>query len=140
MANQKIGVGPEGPIAGVIQLIALSVIGIVVFVYVIPLDITILKIMPATLIMLVALGQLSLLGDNFPFAPPAGNWNPERSRVSAGIRMTLIWVGFTAGSTAGDALYLSQMAYRAFVSLVRRDRILADPSLRHQLERLAFQG
>ena len=95
MANQKIGVGPEGPIAGVIQLFALSVIGVVIFVYAIPLDITILKIMPATLIMLVALGQLSLLGDNFPFAPPAGNWNPEKSRVSAGIRMTLIWMGFT---------------------------------------------
>ena len=33
---------------------------------------------PATLIMLIVLGHLALMGDNFPLAPPGGNWNPSK--------------------------------------------------------------
>ncbi|MFZ7111862.1 MAG: hypothetical protein ACOWYE_09280 [Desulfatiglandales bacterium] len=95
MANGKIGIGPEGSLGGFIQLIILSFLGIVLCVYALPLDLIILKIMPATLIMLVALGHLSLLGDSFPYAPPGGDWTPEKSRFSAGLRMTCIWVVFT---------------------------------------------
>jgi hypothetical protein len=46
--------------------------------------------------MLVAIGCLALLGDNFPLAPPGGQWwNPDKSRVVAGIGMTLLLVVFT---------------------------------------------
>ena len=55
-----------------------------------------MKILPATLIMLTALGLLVLVGDNFPLAPPGGNWNPTKSRFSAGLGMTVIWAVFTA--------------------------------------------
>lgn len=96
MDEQKIGMGPNGSLAGLIQLIILTIIGVWVFVYIVPLDAAILKIMPATLIMLVALGHLSLLGDNFPLSPPAGSWNPEKSRARAGFGMTVIWAVFTA--------------------------------------------
>ncbi len=95
MENEKIGIGATGPLAGLIQLIVLSVIGVLIFVYSISLDLIVLKIIPATLLMLVALGHLSLLGDNFPFSPPGGNWNPTKSRVAAGIGMTIIWAIFT---------------------------------------------
>lgn len=96
MPGEKIGIGPEGAIGGIIQLLSLTVIGVVIFIYIVPLNLTVLKILPATLIMLVVLGQLSLLGDNFPFSPPGGNWNPAVSRFSAGSKMTLIWAAFTA--------------------------------------------
>ncbi|MBU1740536.1 MAG: hypothetical protein KKC37_03255 [Proteobacteria bacterium] len=46
--------------------------------------------------MLVALGHLALLGDNFPFMPPGGNWTPEKSRACGGVAMTVIWAVFTA--------------------------------------------
>lgn len=96
MDTPKIGIGPTGPLAGLIQIIAWTFLGVVVFVYMIPLDTIVLKIIPATLMMLVALGHLSLLGDSFPLAPPAGNWTPEKSRVAAGIGMTIIWTLFSA--------------------------------------------
>jgi len=70
MGNGKIGIGPSGPTAGLIQLIAFTVVGIVLFVYAIPVGLIVLKIIPATLLMLVAIGCLALLGDNFPLAPP----------------------------------------------------------------------
>lgn len=96
MEDQKLGIGPTGPVAGLIQLIAFVVVGIVIFVYAIPLPLIVMKIIPATLLMLVALGCLALLGDNFPMAPPGGQWwNPEKSRLVAGIVMTAIWVVFT---------------------------------------------
>lgn len=96
MENQKLGIGPSGPTAGLIQFIAFAVVGILVFVYVIPVGLIVLKIIPATLIMLVALGCLVLLGDNFPLAPPGGQWwNPEKSRLVPGIGLTIIWVVFT---------------------------------------------
>ena len=95
MENEKLGIGPLGPLAGLIQLIILAIIGVLIFVYSISAELIVLKIIPATLLMLVALGHLSLLGDNFPFAPPAGNWTPEQSRFTAGILMTLIWAIFT---------------------------------------------
>ena len=96
MGNGKIGIGPSGPTAGLIQLIAFTVVGIVLFVYAIPVGLIVLKIIPATLLMLVAIGCLALLGDNFPLAPPGGQWwNPDKSRVVAGIGMTLLLVVFT---------------------------------------------
>ncbi|WP_419660827.1 hypothetical protein [Desulfosarcina variabilis] len=100
MDEQKIGIGPNGSVSGLLQLLLLTVIGIFVFVYLVPLDIAILKIMPATLMMLVVLGHLSLLGDNFPFSPPGGGWTPQKSRVMAGLGMTLIWVLGTAALLA----------------------------------------
>lgn len=97
MEDQKIGIGPTGPAAGLIQLIVFTVVGIVVFVYAIPVGLIVLKIIPATLVMLIALGSLVLLGDNYPLAPPGGQWwNPEKTRVVPGIGMTALWVVFTA--------------------------------------------
>lgn len=96
MDEQKIGIGPNGSVAGLIQLIIITILGVWVFVYMIPLDTAILKIMPATLMMLVALGHLSLLGDSYPLSPPGGSWTPGKSRVAAGIGMTVIWAVFTA--------------------------------------------
>ena len=62
MGNGKIGIGPSGPTAGLIQFVVFAVVGIVVFVlYAIPVELIILKIIPATLLMLVALGCLALL-------------------------------------------------------------------------------
>ena len=96
MGNGKIGIGPSGPTAGLIQFIAFAVVGVVVFVYAIPVGLIIMKIIPATLLMLVALGCLVLLGDNFPLAPPGGQWwTPDKPRYVAGIGMTLLWVVFT---------------------------------------------
>jgi len=95
MENEKIGFGPTGPLAGLIQLIVLAVIGILIFVYSISAELIVMKIIPATLLMLVALGHLALLGDNFPLAPPGGSWTPEKSRFNSGIGMTVIWGIFT---------------------------------------------
>jgi hypothetical protein len=95
MEDKKIGFGPIGPSAGLIQLIILTVVGILLFVYGISVELIVMKIIPATLIMLVALGHLALLGDNFPFAPPAGKWTPEKSRFAAGVGMTVLWALFT---------------------------------------------
>ena len=96
MAEEKIGVGPNGPIAGLLPLILLSIIGVIVFVYCISAHYIVLVILPATLLMLVALGHLALLGDNFPYMPPAGKWAPGVSRFISGVAMTLIWAVFTA--------------------------------------------
>jgi hypothetical protein len=96
MDEQKIGIGPNGSLAGLIQLIIITILGVWVFVYMIPLDTAIMKIMPATLMMLVALGHLSLLGDSYPLSPPGGSWTPAKSRATAGIGMTVIWAVFTA--------------------------------------------
>jgi len=95
MVDEKLGIGPTGPPAGLIQFLAFSVIGILVFVYAISKELIVLKIIPATLPMLVALAHLSIVGDNFPLAPPGGNWNPEKSRVTTGIGMTILWAVFT---------------------------------------------
>ncbi len=95
MEEKKIGIGPTGPLAGLIQLIILAILGLSIFVYAISIDLIVLKIIPATLFMLVALGHLALLGDNFPLAPPGGNWNPAKSRVTTGVGMTVLWAAFT---------------------------------------------
>jgi hypothetical protein len=96
MEDLKLGIGPAGPAAGLIQFLAFAVIGILIFVYALPQGLIVLKIIPASLLMLIALGHLSLLGDNFPFAPPGGRWwTPDKPRYGAGIAMTLIWAGFT---------------------------------------------
>ncbi|MBN2402609.1 MAG: hypothetical protein JXN64_09425 [Spirochaetes bacterium] len=55
-----------------------------------------MKLLPATLIMLIMLGQIALLGDNWPWAPPAGNWTPTKSRLIPGIGLTVIWAVLTA--------------------------------------------
>ena len=93
---KKIGIGPEGRMGGLIQFIFVTAIGTLVFVYAVSPSSIVLKILPGTLIMLIMLGQLALLGDNWPWAPPAGNWTPEKSRAGAGIGMTLIWAVLTA--------------------------------------------
>ncbi len=92
----KIGIGPEGRPAAVIQFVVLTAVLTAIFVYgVSPLTI-IMKLLPATLPMLIAIGLLALAGDNFPLAPPGGNWNPTKSRVAAGLGMTAILAVFTA--------------------------------------------
>ena len=96
MGNGKIGIGPEGRPAAVIQFLVLTAVLTAIFVYCVsPLTI-IMKFLPATLIMLVALGLLVLAGDNFPLAPPGGSWNPTKSRFITGLGMTAIWAVFTA--------------------------------------------
>jgi hypothetical protein len=92
----KIGAGPEGRVGGLIQFIIMTILGTILFVYAVNPASLVLKILPATLIMLIMLGQLALLGDNWPWAPPAGNWNPTKSRLIPGIGMTLIWAVLTA--------------------------------------------
>jgi len=96
MESEKIGIGPDGLAAGLIPLIAFTIVGVLIFVYAIPLGLVVFKIIPATLLMLIALGCLALLGDNFPLAPPGGKWwTPDKPRYVAGIGMTAIWVVFT---------------------------------------------
>jgi len=92
---EKIGMGPLGRGGGLIQFIIFAVVGIVIFVYWISPELIVLKIIPATLIMLIVLGHLVLLGDNWPWAPPAGNWTPAKSRFTAGLGMTILWAIFT---------------------------------------------
>ena len=91
----KIGIGPLGRMGGLIQFILITIIGTLVFVYATSPASLVLKILPATLIMLIALGHLVLLGDNWPWAPPAGNWTPAKSRFVAGLGMTILWAIFT---------------------------------------------
>lgn len=91
----KIGIGPEGRMGGLIQFILMTVIGTLVFVYAVSPASIVLTILPATLIMLIALGLLVLVGDCFPWAPPGGNWNPAVPRLPVGIKMTVIWAIFT---------------------------------------------
>lgn len=99
MANEqpptKIGIGPEGRMGALIQFIVLTILGIILFVYSVSPASLVLKILPSTLIMLIALGHLVLIGDNFPWSPPAGNWTPAKSRFTAGILMTVLWAVFT---------------------------------------------
>jgi hypothetical protein len=98
MESQKLGIGPSGPAAGLIQLVTFVIVGILIFVYAIPSELIVVKIIPATLLMLIALGHVALLGDNYPLAPPGGQWwNPEKPRYIAGVGMTFIWAAFTVG-------------------------------------------
>ena len=93
MANQKegkIGIGPEGRPAALIQFVVLTAVLTIIFVYFVSPMTLIGKILPATLPLLIALGFFALAGDNFPLAPPGGNWNPTKSRVTAGLGMTAI--------------------------------------------------
>lgn len=92
----KIGVGPEGRPAALIQFIVLTAVLTAIFVYAVEPFTIIMNILPATLPMLIALGLLVLAGDSFPFSPPGGNWNPTKSRLTAGLGMTAIWAVFTA--------------------------------------------
>lgn len=96
-ANQaKIGIGPEGRPGGLIQLIVLTIAGWYFFVYALPGDFLALKLLPGSLIYLVALGVLSIIGDNWPLAPPGGSWHPGQSRLIPSIGMTIIWAALTA--------------------------------------------
>lgn len=92
----KIGFGPEGRPAGLIQFIVLTAVLTIIFVYAVSPASIPMTILPATLIMLIALGQLVLAGDCFPCAPPGGNWNPTIGRAGVGIKMTILWAIFTA--------------------------------------------
>jgi hypothetical protein len=99
MKEQRVVIGPEGPVAGIIQFVLITIAGILAFVYFIPLNFIVLKLIPGSLIYLVVLGHLALLGDNFPFAPPGGNWTPEKSRFTAGLGMVAIWAILSAAIT-----------------------------------------
>jgi len=99
MANQKeskIGIGPEGRPAALIQFVVLAVILIAIFVYAVSPATIVMKILPGSLPLLVAIGLLVLVGDSFPLAPPGGSWNPTKSRVTTGLGMTAILAVFTA--------------------------------------------
>ncbi len=91
----KIGIGPEGRLGGLIQFIGLTILGTLLFVYAVPPELLVLKLLPAILIMLIAEGHLVLIGDCFPCAPPAGNWTPAVSRFAVGVKMTILWGVFT---------------------------------------------
>lgn len=93
----KIGVGPSGPLAGLIQFAVCAAVGIPLFVYGVSPETIVMTLIPGSLFVLVALGHLSLLGDNFPFSPPGGAWNPAKSRFSAGAGMTALWAAFGGG-------------------------------------------
>jgi hypothetical protein len=92
----KIGIGPEGRPAALIQFVVFAILSALIFVYWVPPASIPLTILPATLIMLITLGLLVLAGDCFPWAPPGGNWNPSKSRFTAGLGMTVLWAIFTA--------------------------------------------
>jgi hypothetical protein len=92
----KIGIGPEGRPAALIQFFVFAIVAIAIFVYALPPPTVILTILPATLIMLICLGLLVLGGDCFPCAPPGGNWTPAASRFPVGVKMTVLWAVFTA--------------------------------------------
>jgi hypothetical protein len=136
---EKIGIGPLGRGGGLIQFIVFAVVGIVIFVYCISPELIVMKIIPATLIMLIALGHLVLLGDNWPWAPPAGNWTPAKSRFIAGIGMRHPLGHFHLCCVALHEIHLSQMACRgSTLSLVWGHWILGYPPLRSELGRMAF--
>jgi hypothetical protein len=91
----KIGIGPEGRAGGLVQLILICIIGWYLFVYALPGEFLALKLLPGSLIYLIALGNLSIIGDNWPLAPPGGGWHPGQSRLVPGIGMTVIWAVLT---------------------------------------------
>jgi len=95
-AVDAIGIGPAGRMGGLIQFIILGALSVILGVYAISPATIVMSVLPATLILLIALGHLALIGDNFPFAPPGGNWTPAVSRFEAGIKMTIIWAVFTS--------------------------------------------
>jgi hypothetical protein len=135
MGSEKIGFGPEGRPAAVIQFVVLTVVLTLIVVYGISPASIVMMLLPGSLIMLIALGLLVLVGDSFPLAPPAGNWNPSKSRAAAGLGMTVICALFTI-------LFLGIMLYVfpkwPLISLVGRNRVLVHASLRNQLEYLAL--
>ena len=95
MENGKIGFGPEGRPAAIIQFVVLTVVLTLIFVYGMSPASIVMMLLPGSLIMLISLGLLVLVGDSFPLAPPGGNWNPTKSRVTTGLGMTAIWALFT---------------------------------------------
>ena len=141
MENQKIGIGPTGPVAGLIQFIVFAVAGIVIFVYAIPYKSHRLKDNPGN-------------AHDARCARLSGASRGQFSSRAAGWRMVEPWqvqdrIGnrddsnlgrFHLCSLAVHAIYLSRMAYWAALPLVRRNSVLAHPAIWHQLEWLAFQG
>lgn len=91
----KIGIGPEGRMGGLIQVVFFVIVAFIC-VYAIPPDLIVLTLMPASLFMLIALAHVGILGDGFPLAPPGGSWNPTVSRLIPGLGMTAIWILLTA--------------------------------------------
>lgn len=96
----KIGIGPEGRLGGLIQFLIITILGIVIFVYNMDPVTILMKIIPVTLVMLIVLGHLVLMGDNWPLAPPGGNWTPAKSRLIPGIGLTVLWALLTTVITA----------------------------------------
>lgn len=95
MEKKRLVIGPGDPIAGIIQLTVIGVAGFLACVTFMPKDFLVMKLIPASLVYLVVFGHLALLGDSFPLAPPGGSWTPEKSRLTAGMGMLLIWITFT---------------------------------------------
>jgi hypothetical protein len=87
----KIGVGPSGAVAALIQLIAIAVGGWLFFVFLPPAQILGGVMLPASLFMLVWFGILVLIGGGWPLAPPLGRWKPGVNRALPGFGMTAIW-------------------------------------------------
>lgn len=96
--KQLTAIGPESPIAGLIQLVVIGTIGFLALVQFMPIEFIVLKLLPTSLVYLVVLGHLALLGDNYPFAPPAGSWTPDKSRLTAGVGMVIIWAFFSVAT------------------------------------------
>lgn len=99
-AAPKIGVGPTGSGAALIQFIALTIFGLAAFTYLPSISLVATGFLPGSLVMLVWLGILAVAGGNWPLAPPAGRWKPGVNRGLTGLGMTVIWWIITAVNVA----------------------------------------
>lgn len=93
--TKRIGIGPPGKYGGLIQFIVFWVLCVVFLTYLLPTKYLVNNLLPATLFMLVTLGHLTMVGDGWPFSPPAGRWRPGKSRFWAGFGLTICWIVFT---------------------------------------------
>jgi hypothetical protein len=87
----KVGIGPSGAAAALIQLIAIAIGGWIFFVYLPSAQLIGTVMLPGSLFMLVWLGILVLIGGCWPLAPPLGRWKPGVSRAVPGLGMTVLW-------------------------------------------------
>ena len=87
----KIGIGPSGAGAALIQLIAITIGGWICFVVLPSASLIGAVMLPASLFMLIWLGILVLIAGGWPLAPPLGSWKPGVSRAVPGVGMTVIW-------------------------------------------------
>jgi hypothetical protein len=116
----KIGVGPSGAVAALIQLIAIAVGGRFFFFFLSPAQILGGVMLPASMFMLVWLGILVLIGGGWPLAPPLGRWKPGVNRALPGFGMTAIWWVLL--------LAIRQYNVLAGISALWGYRFLADPA------------